>query len=788
MKIIKKLPLHVVIIQRLGVLLQSHHVLPHPQHQKTSPPIIHYYHIQKQQVAKKRIKYVNDNHLLPSMPMLVNTSDKSYNWSVLPLPPNATGHRFVAVKRMPGGSQEGKVAGLPDAAKAHIGRIEHNSQLLFCYADFVKVGSPTPPKNNDENNNNNEKPTNIPTSLLHTDPTTVNAFHQRIDDLVPTSTSPNTNPVYNFQCTSSETHAVEWERFSLAVPLYTDPAGKQPHIGLLRWLGHEDGRLFLDRCGRILMVYVTHNDKYPGLREQTVREIRFVDARRILSDLPITVLPTKECLAEDYMYLQEYAPMVDYYLWNEGEKRKNNNQQGKMSIQQEEEDHLKQQYAAEEKVYTQQRHLKEHMNRNINDTIGDNIDIDLDSDDNINQQHLSSASQQQSSFPSDYPFHIQSKHDPALDHEVPIYATEQGYPHPLPGQKFSTFNKNWLYLPAYGQEGISHAHNMALLYHHHVSYNVNTSNNNNNNKNKNNKNNKVKKEKYIEAERAANQQYVNDLHEKYPLVPPHSRLDHNPRAMGIWLNSSPRAVIHGKHVIVGTMDHSRAATNNDSLMKCARNLLTRREFFVGRVIKELNDIHGSGGLLLFRLTRDEYFSSIGVKDNPSFANVVEKYNNEKQKRAEKQQDKDGKNKTGQQQPEEYFYIYVHIVHLRPNGYIPTLVFLDAMTLTQLAILPFESNNLNHGAGSSFLGRGTGYKPPYVTYAHGIFVNKTPWTLDPTEMNSPMVTQSYLLDDQVFAVVQHRDSTNVVQELDMRRMWEKRFQCVSPTFYEEAMIL
>lgn len=50
----------------------------------------------------------------------------------------------------------------------------------------------------------------------------------------------------------------------------------------------------------------------------------------------------------------------------------------------------------------------------------------------------------------------------------------------------------------------------------------------------------------------------------------------------------------------------------------------------------------------------------------------------------------------------------------------------------------------------------------------------------------MVTQSYTLDDQVFTTVNHNDKTGVVQELDMRRMWEKRFHCVAPNFYIKAL--
>ena len=80
-------------------------------------------------------------------------------------------------------------------------------------------------------------------------------------------------------------------------------------------LGNEDGRLFLDRCGRILLAYGAPNDEHPDVLEQVERHVAFVDARRFIPDLPITILPTPECLEEEYLYMQQYTPLVDYHLW-----------------------------------------------------------------------------------------------------------------------------------------------------------------------------------------------------------------------------------------------------------------------------------------------------------------------------------------------------------------------------------------------------------------------------------------------------------------------------------------
>lgn len=135
-------------------------------------------------------------------------------------------------------------------------------------------------------------------------------------------------------------------------------------------------------------------------------------------------------------------------------------------------------------------------------------------------------------------------------------------------------------------------------------------------------------------------------------------------------------------------------------------------------------------MLLFRLTHEEYFSYMNVRDNPEYADVLNMYNNKNNNdknqlnnntmRSENDNvdtnhnnnngsDNNNNNNT-QQQQQKYYYIYAHIVHLRPRGYIPTIVFIDAMTLTQLAILPFEVNNLQNISGESYIGRGRGYHP------------------------------------------------------------------------------
>lgn len=813
------------------------------------------------QTAQQHRKYSRPHHLHPTYPVPISPQTPGINWSIHPLPMNAAGYRFVASRRVFMDAMTGVDPSL--ASERH--HIESNSQIFVCYADFIPMpgdkGSDEEKRRNNDNDvhkqNNTPSTTTTTSTLPRLDEQIYNPFHQpialqRISPFITeathttqTTTPPlqaseenNTKrtPPYQFGCVSHAVRNLAFERTTTTTlsmhnasqnghnttssRLYDDRRRRE----LLRFLGKEDGRLFTDRCGRILMSYTTLNDRHPEILDKLEREVRYVDLRRFLPDLPITILPTPECQEQDHIYYKEYQPMAEYFLW-ELEFAKQTAQAVEGSVQEEEQNENK---------------LLQPQKNNAQTT----------------QEHRQQPQQKE-------------------DKKTPIQTM------PILHQSYNIprINKNWVYLPVWGIEGVQYAHDIAALYHtygHHFDkhdMNEITSNNTatqhkqdqheehqlqlplhsyhitTNRTNHNNATTDIltTEETYNNAFQAIKQQY--------PLHHPSMSLPQHPRALPILFSSSPRAVLLGPHIIAGSLNHTGARrhahhNNNNNgthnhankthghdqtrgddgdfkLLRCALHYYYSAfssphsqeqqhkptTTSSSRPTPRKYQLHSATNALLFRLHHKEYVDIITATQprNNNNNNNFNKDNRTKdntqvlqQQEQQKQQHRHGEDL----EDDHYYYIYAHVVHLRPNGHTPVLVFMDAMTLEPIAITLFEVNNLDGVLGhynfSGFGGHSGAagmsekqkhqqqhqpqkqqqsthqqkqpHKPRVTTYAHSLFANKTPWTLNPQAMRSPMVLQSYTLDDQVFVAFNHNDVSGVVQELDMRRLWDVRLSC------------